>query len=139
MVSTKPTTPTKAAAPSAAALIRSTLLELVADATAKNARQDRPIKGLPLVLSAFPEKTGPKGGVKPVGVGVCISTPGKRDIGFYTKKSAEGILDTMGAPKDTKFAKTFITAATVVEEVGASLRPAKKSATKTAEPINLDE
>jgi hypothetical protein len=79
-------------------------------------------------IYAFAERTGPQGGVKPVGVGAGITIPGKKPMYFYNVASVTAMLDTFGAPKDTPVAKSLLGAARAVEAFITSSKPKKGAA-----------
>lgn len=114
--------------------LQAAIADLVAQATETKKAVHVVIKSAPSVgLYAFQERTGPKGGVKPVGVGAGLTIPGKKPVYFYNEKTVVAFLDTLSAPKDTPIAKALVITARAVESYIASQKPEKKGAVKDKE------
>lgn len=133
-ITMSPTTPKQAApAPAvvspSASTIQVEIASLVAQVKATSKGASIMASKAPSVgIYAFTERTGPKGGVKPIGVGAGLNIPGKKPIYFYTEASVMAALSLLGAPKDTPVAKSLLGAARAVEAFTKASKPAKKEA-----------
>ena len=103
--------------------------DLVAEAAKNGSTASLPISGTTaVVIAAFPERTGPKGGVKPIGIGAGLKIDGKKPIYFYNEKTAQALLKLMGTPAKNAVGTALIKAARAVESWTAQNKPKKSKA-----------